>query len=251
MLLGKSSKSKAKTHKIRFGFIQREDDEDLGWFDKKVSDYIQSVMKDEFTHVEITNEEGTSYSISRGQKVHKEKKTMKRQGYRFFEIDVTKKQYMKTFSYLEKQFHNKKDFNYLGYYWNFTLGPYTTYIDRKGSHFFCSELISHALIAGGIIDANDIKAPYLTKPDDIRDYFGSSVVISDNYNEDFMNQSETKKKYKKKEIDEDDYDDIQISNNKDDHEINMTHLYNKHDYDYDSDYDDLDDGNNYENKKDN
>ena len=220
-------------HTIRFGFIQREDDDDLGCIEKKVQYWQQSILETEFDHVEATNQIGISYSISKGQPVHKERKTMKRDGYRYYELEVTKKQYMKFFDYLERQFQERKGFNHLAFYWNFTLGPYTFYVNRNQSHFFCSELMTYALIEAKIIEKNKIKPPYLTKPDDVIEALKGRTVVSDNYNNEFM-----KGYFKQKKKENDDYDDYETIN--DSHTINISDSYKSNDeYDsYDEEYED-------------
>lgn len=215
---------------IRFGFIQREDDDDLGCIEKKVRYWQQSVLETEYDHVEATNQTGISYSISIGQTVHKERKTMKRDGYRYYELEVTKKQYMKFFAYLEKQFQERKGFNHLAFYWNFTLGPYTFYVNRNQSHFFCSELMTYALMGAGIIQKDKIKPPYLTKPDDIIKALEGRTIVSDNYNNEFM-----KSHFKEKKKKNNDNNDYETTNNS--HIINVFNSYElNNDYSYDDQY---------------
>lgn len=140
-----------------------EQDAAAGWsvvFDRAV----QWFMGSHWTHVEVRDEQGRTYSVTKDSVVQRVAgRQHSKRGYAFYQMTVTRDQYDRFFAFLDQALG--AGFNWYGMHLNFMFPFSLAPIDGGGERYFCSELVAHALLAAGLAD-DDLR-PCTCSPDDI------------------------------------------------------------------------------------
>lgn len=155
------------TGSIGFAFYSLdyyEQDATAGWsvvFDRAV----QWFMGSHWTHVEVRDERGGTYSVTKDSVVQRVAgRQHSKRGYAFYQMEVTRDQYDRFFGFLDGALG--AGFNWYGMHLNFIFPFRLAPIDGGGESYFCSELVAHALIAAGLADGDKLR-PCTCSPDDI------------------------------------------------------------------------------------
>lgn len=175
-----------KSHQLFFAFYSTDHLHELGpigYFDQLVQKIISFIRGEKYVHVELGDMQNFSYSIVRNNAgVFRERKALKKKGYDFFSISVPQKQYDDTVKFLGEHATKATPFNSWGFLTNFAIpawlrSPY----DAKESAFFCSELLTTALVKAKVLTDPAI-CPCTTSPDLLFKYLNEKYEIGITYN---------------------------------------------------------------------
>lgn len=169
----KSTRNSKRNDKYYITFVfltpsQANNMDELVWYEELIGRMAYLLKDAKYVHVELKDMNERSASIIRTSSVFYMERTHSKKEYFQQRVNVTKDQYERIFKFIEEHANKKTPFNNYGFFTNFlpllnTLrgGPY----DAQDTAFFCSELLTRALIVGGVL-SDDID-PCVTTPDDL------------------------------------------------------------------------------------
>lgn len=178
---------------VSFAFMTYEEEvalrriSEMGCFSRFREKLMLWYKNPEYTHVEAVDvSSGLSYSARQYLGVTRMKRSYTGTTYLFAQIYVHPNLKKRFFAILEDKHYEKADFNYVGMMCNFLFPFRCIYYRNRGDSYFCSELITYALIESGIfskyfVEANNI-IPEKTDPDALQKLiskFGKSVGKSE------------------------------------------------------------------------
>jgi len=146
-----------------------------------------------YVHVETIlcdEEKQYSYGIRRESRVHRKLRKYLRPNCVFYKMKVTSTQYKQYKQYLISAYQNKIEFNYIGFYWNYTIAHYFNCLgyDSRGRTFLCAELIARALVFAKIAQKEDFRRLWAPTPEEIKKFIVNKGAFITNHPRSFSNQ---------------------------------------------------------------